>query len=131
MKGGFFLALDDRLFRRAAKVVTELGGVQVFDDLHGGTLQFADHAGRLFTLFERVYEGTEWEVREGPIIAAQGVQLPDMQAVIACPFECRWSDLVGHVAEAIARTAEAPTWVLDGDGVVWDAGAVDPRKILL
>jgi hypothetical protein len=82
-------------------------------------------------LYERVPEGTDWEVREGPFMPAQGVQPPDMQLVIACPFECRWPDLVAVVADTVARTAEAPTWVLDGDGVIWDAEAVDPLRVRL
>lgn len=131
MSGGFVLSLDDRLFRRAAEAIVERGGGHAVADLGGGMVQYADAVGRLFTLFERVPAATEWEVREGPLAAAEGVRLPDMQAVVACPFECRSPDLAVELADAIARTTEAPTWVLDGDGVVWDAEAVDPFAVRL
>ena len=36
-----------------------------------------------------------------------------------------------ELADIIARTSEAPTWVLDGDGVIWDAEAIDPDKVRL
>lgn len=51
--------------------------------------------------------------------------------MIACPFVCRWPDLLSRMAEVVARTAEVPTWLLDGDGVFWDAKAVDPLVVRL
>jgi hypothetical protein len=103
----------------------------VAGDVGDRVAQLTDDEGRLFTLDERGPEGADSEVREGPFIAADGVRLPDMDVVIACPFECRWADLVVRVAGAVARVADVPTWVLDGDGVVWAAGAVDPRRVRL
>lgn len=67
----------------------------------------------------------------GPFRAAPGVQPSNMQFVTACPFECRWPDLLARLAGVIARTAEAPTWALDGDGMVSDAGAIDPLEVRL
>jgi len=131
MSGGFFLSRDDRLFERAAATLMRIGGVKAANDLGGDIVQYADDAGHLFTLYEKVPRGTEWEVREGPFTAAPGVEPPDMQVAFPCPFECRWPELVVRLADDIARTAEAPTWILDGDGVIWDAGAVDPQKICL
>ena len=131
MSGGFLVARDRGLYDRAAQVLVALGAVSANDDLGGGVVQFTDDSGRLFTLYERVPDGADWEVREGPFTPAQGVQAPDMQLVIACPFECRWPDLVALLADTVARTAEAPTWVLDGDGVIWDAEAVDLPRVRL
>ena len=131
MGGGFVIAIDGGLYRRAAVALVALGGVRAVDDLVGGMVQVADKAGRLFTLYERVPEGTDWEVRDGDFTAALGVQLPDMHRVMACPFECRWPDLVTLCADRIGRTAEVPTWILDGDGVVWNADNVDPNGITL
>lgn len=131
MSGGFFLAIDDGLFSRATAALTRLGGIEAVDALGGGMVQLTDDAGRLFTLYEHVPSGTEWEVRDGPFQGAPGVALPDMQAAVACPFECRWTELTVRLADAIARTTEAPTWLLDGDGVVWDAEAVDPLSVRL
>jgi hypothetical protein len=107
-----------------------MGAVEAESD-SGRMVQFTDDSGRLFTLFERVPEGTDWEVREGPFMAAPGAQPPDMQLVTACPFECRWPDLVALIADSIDNATEAPTWVLDGDGVIWNADSVDPVTVQL
>lgn len=112
-------------------MLVDLGGTQAADETGDGMTQLVDENGRLFTLFERVPEGTDWEVREGPFAAATGARLPDMRTVVACPFDCRWPDLAVRVAASVARAAEVPTWLLDGDGVVWGAEAVDPRRVRL
>ncbi len=131
MRGGFLIATDRGLFDRAAEVLVAMGGVQAIDEVGDRLVQFLDTDERLFTLYQRVLEGTDWEVREGDFSAAPGVQLPDMNLVTACPFDCRWPALTAHVAEAVARTAETPTWVLDGHGVLWAAEAVDPYRVQL
>ena len=129
--GGFLVAYDSGLYARAATKLRELGGIEATASLGGAMVQLADSAGRLFTLYERVAPGTEWEAFDGPHTAAHGVQLPDVTRMIVCPFECRWPDLLSQLVAVIARTAEAPTWVLDSDGVVWNAEAVDPLKVRL
>jgi hypothetical protein len=131
MSGGFLIALDRGLYIRVAAALSELGAVTARDDLGGGVVQLADDAGRLFTLYERIVPGTEWELREGPFTPAKGVRAPDMLRVTACPFECRWSDLVARIANVAARTVEAPTWLLDSDGTVWNADSVDPTEVHL
>lgn len=129
--GGFLIALDDGLYRRVANALIGLGGIEATAGLGGGVVQLSDGEGRLFTLYERVPAGTEWEVHDGPFVRAPGVRLPDMERVTACPFDCRWPDVVARLADVAARTAEAPTWVLDGDGVVWNAESVDPGGLQL
>jgi hypothetical protein len=129
--GGFLIALDTGLFGRVEAMLVESGALTAVEALSGGVVQLTDPDGRLFTLFEHDPPGLEWEVREGPFRAAQGVVIPDMAQVTACPFACRWPDIVARVAAAAARTTEAPTWVLDGDGVVWDAERVDPDELRL
>jgi len=51
--------------------------------------------------------------------------------VTACPFEFRRPDLAARLVREIAKAGGSPTWVLDGDGVVWDARDVDPSKMRL
>jgi hypothetical protein len=131
MRGGFLIAADRGLFERAASALVALGGAQAVDESGDVVVQLADTEGRLFTLYERPFERTEWEVREGTFTTAPGVQLPDMNTVTACPFDCRWPEVAARIAGVVARTAEAPTWLLDGDGVVWNAEAVDALKVRL
>lgn len=131
MRGGFIISNDRGLFERSAGALVALGASISSEPEGGQVVQFRDPAGRLFTMFEVVPVGTEWEVIEGPFVAASGVESPNMQLVHASSFECRWPDLVVKLANVIARTGEAPTWVLDGDGVIWDAEAIDPQRIRL
>ena len=129
--GGYLVAHDNGLYERASAALIELGGLQTTAALGGAVVQVADDEGRLFTLFEKVPAGTEWDAYEGPFTTATGVQLPDTNVMIACPFNCRWPDLLSRMAGVIARTAEAPTWIMDGDGMFWDARAVDPLLVRL
>lgn len=108
MRGGFLIALDSGLYRRVAAAVVAHGGVAATGDHGGGVVQLTDDQGRLFTLYETVPSGTEWEVREGTFVAAPGVHVPNMESVTACPFECQWPDLVVRVAYVVARTSQAP-----------------------
>lgn len=94
-------------------------------------MQYRSSEGRLFTVFAEVPIRTEWEYREGPFRVQPGVVLPNMSAVTACPFECRWPRLVVELARAMADENGPAVWVLDGDGVVWDLGDIDPDEIVL
>lgn len=125
------IAEDCELYQRVAGALVALGAVTLPDALDGDAVQLTDTAGRLFTLFDRVPIGTEWEVFEGPFTTRPGVRMPDMRRVSVCPFECRWPDFVAQVAEVAARTKEGWTWLLDGDGVVWNATAVDSSLVRL
>jgi hypothetical protein len=131
MKGGFLIALNDELYARAAGKLVELGGLVAEDDGGGVVVQLVDDLGRRFMLYERVPDGTEWEVTEGSFKVAPDVTAPDMRGVTACPFECRWPEMVASLAGAIARAAGVLTWVLDGDGVIWNAESVDPSNVKL
>lgn len=129
--GGFLVGYDHGLYARASKTLIKLGGIEAPDALGGAVVQVADDDGRLFTLWEEIPPGTEYEAYEGPFTVADGVQLPDTEKMVACPFVCRWADLTARMAQVIARTAETPTWLLDGDGMFWDAKAVDPLHLRL
>lgn len=123
MRGGFFIGLDTDLFQQLATTITQLGGDS---DPVLRVAQLTDAEGRLFTLDECVPGEAEWEYREGPFTESPGVQVPDMQKVTACLFSCRWPDMVVRLAQVMASRTRGPLWLLDGDGVIWDAAAVDP-----
>jgi hypothetical protein len=129
MGGGFLIGFDPHLFERAAIQVV-VGGVRT-DAPGADVAQIVDSSGRLFTIYATVPPGTEWEIHEGPFVVAGGVDAPDMDAVTGCPFECRWPEYVAEIAGAVARASDAPTWLLDGNGVIWDARRVDPTALTL
>lgn len=131
MGGGFFVAADSGLYRRVLATLLGLGGVEFVDAIGGSIVQISDHQGRLLTVYEKIPGGTDWELREGEFSAAQGVALPNLVGVQACPFECRWSDMLAECSRRVADSAKVPTWVLDGDGVLWNADSVDVLNVRL
>jgi hypothetical protein len=95
-----------------------------------GTVQYTDARGRLFTVESDA--GPEFDYRQGPFTAADPSQaLPDMATVTAVDVECRWEDLFARLCARIATLSPDPIWVLDDDGVIWPAAAVDPDRVRL
>ena len=129
--GGYLVAHDDGLYARAAAALVRLGAVEAPDSLGGCLVQVRDAEGRLFTMYERVAPGAEWEVFGAPLAPAPGLGLPGSDGMTACPFDCRWPELTVHLAAVIAQTSQEPTWLIDGDGVMWKAEAVDPARLAL
>lgn len=84
-----------------------------------------------FVYYGRVKPEVEWEFRDPPWEAADGVALPDMATVDGYYVECRWEEQVAEVARALAEASPSPLWVMDSNGVVWDAAGVDPARIHL
>ena len=90
--------------------------------------QLRDGEGRLFTLYERVPAGCEWEVYE-EVTAAQGVQLPNcgsLRPVRSSADGPTWPS--GWPIELPGTAGNANPEILDGDGVLWDAESVDPSQ---
>ena len=128
MRGGFFISLDEDLYQQLVTTLVQLGG---WADPADQVAQLTDTEGRLFTLDDTKPGQAEWEYREGPFMAGPGVQIPDMQRITACLFSCRWTDMVVQLAQIMASRTRGTLWLLDGDGVVWDAAAVDPVAVRL
>ena len=132
MRGGSIVSLDGDFFRHVESVLVEMGATIASDGPGESVVQLTDEGGRLFTVFEGVPAGTEWEVTDGPFEAADdSVRVPAMAKVFSCSFECRWIDLAVRLLKAVPQDAEASMWVVDGNGVVWDANRVDPQRIVL
>lgn len=129
MKGAFLLSESQSLFSDACAALVRRGATYAEGD--GGVAQYRDAEGRLFTLFGTVDPEFDWEFREGPFSLAGQAVMPDMSTVTACSVECRWEELFAVVVKAIASELTTPAWVLDGDGVLWLASEVDPKRIRL
>lgn len=131
MSGGLLMARDDGLFRRMTAALVELGGNVAAADLGGEVVQLEDQTGRLFTLYERVPKGTEWEFRDEPVTTAQGVHRPDLQRVTACPFECLWPDLVARLAGVAGTDRRGPHLVIGRGWSPLERGAVNAAEVRL
>ncbi|WP_282695780.1 hypothetical protein [Streptomyces sp. CC208A] len=113
------------LFGEARSILIEAGAKSSVD-----VVQLEDEQGHLFTLYE-VDPSADWDWREGPDSLRPGVQVPDMANATACMVECRWEEMFARVVHRISANLSRATWVLDGDGVLWDASDVDPSEVCL
>ncbi len=71
------------------------------------------------------------EIYNGPLVPASGVDVPDPLEVHACMIECRSEYVFAELVKSLALELQGRSWILDGDGLVWDAGLVDPRRVRL
>lgn len=93
--------------------------------------RMVDTDGRILTVFGAPHEHTYSSLREEENTPREGVTAPDMDLVRVCVIECRWEDLFANVVREVAHAVREPCWVVDGDGVIWDAANVDPTLIRL
>jgi hypothetical protein len=126
MKGAFLLSASDHLFDVVTDVLVELGGKYYPDD---GAVQLRDELGNLFTVF--VNAGPAYEYRSGPLTGAPGVQVPDLGSMSWLAVECRNEKYFAMAVKAIAQASDDDVWVVDGDGIVWPAAAVNPAQVRL
>lgn len=96
-----------------------------------GYVRMVDGEGRILTVFGMPQEETLRSLREDENTLRGGVTAPDLGRLCGCSIECRWEDLFASVVREVARAAGETCWVVDGDGVIWDAAHVDPNLVRL
>ena len=129
MKGGYFVGIETDVFRAVETILIEMGGTSWSED-DKRSAQSRTKDGQLFFLYES-NDDALFDIREEPVYAAPGVEAPDMSQVTACLFECRWEDLVVEIALAASKRSASTFWLVDGNGVVWDAASVDSKALFL
>jgi hypothetical protein len=125
MKSALLLSPRVDLFRLVANVLIVHGAEYVEGD--GGVVQLTDSQGRLLTVFGDS-DTDVWNYRDGPFAGPDG-ELVDTSSMSACVIECRWQDLFVGIAQYLAGQIPEPTWVLDGNDVIWPSGDVDPARV--
>lgn len=128
MKAAVFLS-EDPDFAGAVLGVLAARGADVRDGVARLVENGPDRG--MFRWSGKYQPDLEWEFRDPPWIPAPGVTLPDMQRVDGYYAECRWERQWAEIAAEIAAAANGPVWVQDGNGVIWDAAAIDPDGIVL
>ncbi|MFG2840212.1 hypothetical protein ACGFZH_04615 [Streptomyces zaomyceticus] len=113
------------LFDETRSILIEAGAEAAAD-----VVQLDDGKGHLFTVYE-ADPSVDWDWREGPISLRRGVQMPDLADAVACVVECRWEGMFAGVVQHISANLSQAAWVLDGNGVLWDASDVDPSGVCL
>lgn len=125
MKGAYLLSGTPDL-ADVVLAAMRVAGAQVTPD---GVAQRHDEQGRLFTVFAHPVPEPEW--RSDPMTPAEQGPRPDLEGLTAVWIECRWDDLFVAEVRALALALPTASWVLDGDGVLWPAGSVDPARVRL
>lgn len=128
MKSAFFLSHDDR-FDEIVRDRLRAWGAHVGADV----IQLRDDVaeGATFHYYGRVGAELEWEFREPPWTAMDGVTLPQMDVVTGYYVECRSESLLARTAQRLAAEVGSQIWVMDSDGAIWDASRVDPVRVSL
>ncbi|GEN80502.1 hypothetical protein [Actinotalea fermentans] len=136
MKSAYFLSHDPLLFEKARQAVRETGR----DIWHGCELTYegddelqvrevaTDH---LFTLENREDPKYGYLYKSPPHYPEPGVTMPDLETAIPYGAVCRWEDLFVRLVRVITEISGEPAWILDENGVIWDARNVDPDRVLL
>ena len=128
MKSALIAGYLPNLFElMVAAMREEIAGIRE----HPGTAQFATDDGKLFTLFELSVADMEEEYQLGPYERSDGGGKLDTQGLFACYAECRWEELLSHIAMLLADKLGTNLWVLDGDSIAWPAKEIDVNKIAL
>jgi hypothetical protein len=126
MKGAFLVTNDPQFFEIAKDLLVSRGALYVVE---AGAVQIGGGGDDVFTLYNSAEP--EWEYRLGPFTPAPGVVVPNMSAVMGFAVECNSEEFFAGIVREIALVSGEPTWVLDGDGVVWAAREVDPTGVRL
>ena len=75
--------------------------------------------------------GERAEALAEPLVAGPGLdRLPDRATVEVFAVECRSEPMFAEVVRRIGHAVPG-TWVIDGDGVLWDSTRVDPANVRL
>ncbi|GEM00138.1 hypothetical protein [Cellulomonas terrae] len=126
MKAAYLVSLapsfEDDVWRAAAT----LGA-----DVQGQCAQFRDDEDHSLTIFGDLGQEGAWEWQQGPFEFRGTAPAPDLSRAAALSVECRWEDLFASWVGRLAALLPAPSWVVDGDGVVWPATQVDPVALRL
>ncbi|MFE0642644.1 hypothetical protein ACFW2Y_13665 [Streptomyces sp. NPDC058877] len=125
MKGAYLISTSTDLFDKIHSILLEVGAKAAAD-----VVQLDDGQGHLFTVYE-ADPSLDWDWREGPFSLRREVQMPDLAGAVACMVECRWEAMFARVVQHISAHLPQTAWVLDGNGVLWDASDVDPSEVCL
>ena len=129
MKGAFIVSTDDGLYEQIERVLVAEGGKSAPDR----TVQVRDATGTRFTVFGDL--GPEFAVDlAAGADEVRGEQVggtPAYTTASSCWVECGSAEVFVDWVRRIAEARSGPTWVLDGDGVLWTPVALDPLGVRL
>ena len=66
-----------------------------------------------------------------PVVLRSGTELPIDRPLTSYLVDCRWEEQFVRTVREVAGLARDGAWVIDGNGVAWDAANVDPERVQL
>ena len=126
MKSAYLVSLAPTFEDDVWRAATELGA-QVRD----GVAQVHDEQDRLLTVFGGLDEKHAPDWRDDLVASPSLAAVPDLGTSTAVAVECRSEELFASWVGRLAGLLPEAAWVVDGDGVVWPAGEVDPQAVRL
>lgn len=127
MKGAFVVSSEDALYSQIERILVARGG-QAGEDV----VQVVDEHGPRFTVFGGLGAAFEADLTAEPTGLRGDGPLPSVPtAASSCWAECRSEEVFVRWVRVIADARTGPTWVLDGDGILWSSAALDPAGVRL
>lgn len=127
MKGALIVAAEPELYGQIVAILAAQG-VRVANDR---TAQLEDFGGVLFTIYGGLGPEFDSDLRSEPTAERGLSEGLDLSTASACWVECRSEAVFVRWVRVIARSRANPTWVLDGDGVLWNSDVLSEDEIVL
>lgn len=128
MKGAFLISTDPELFQQVNEILVAKGGSSAPDRV----VQVSNEDGSLFTVYGDLGDEFAVDLAEG-VDETRGEfdSIPELSVRTSCWIECRSGESFVEWVTAIAEARSTPTWVLDGDGVLWTVESLKPAEVRL
>jgi hypothetical protein len=128
MKGAFIVSSNENLYAQVEQILVDSGGRAAPDHI----VQIKDDNGVLFTVFGELGEEFATDLAAGADETRGDIDAtPTFSTSTSCWAECSSEEAFVHWISVIADARREPTWVLDGDGVLWTSSALDPTGVRL
>jgi hypothetical protein len=126
VRSAYLVSLSESFEEDVLQAAARLGA-----DVREDVAQFRDDQDRLVTIFGGLGQDGASDWREDLSAAPGSGPCPDLGTAVAVAIECRWQNLFASFVGRLAGLLPDPSWVVDGDGVVWPATRVDPSSVRL
>lgn len=122
MRSAYLVSLAPTFEDDVWRAATELGAL-----VRDRVAQVHDEQDRLLTVFGGLDEKHARDSRDDLVASPVLADVPQLDASAAVAVECRSAELFASWVGRLAALLPEAAWVVDGDGVVWPADAVDPQ----
>lgn len=131
MKGAYVVSVDPGLIEAAVRALHAIPGWAASGLEWAGDDAFMARDSGTGGLFHMYVSPISFESEGGPVVPRPGVALPVDEPLTSYLVECRWEEQFARTVRELAALTVHGVWVIDGNGVVWDARDVSPTAVQL